>query len=548
MPRLHRILICLLCGLCLLPLALLSALPARMHGAQVTHRKAKNAVQKVKHAQVAGIASGPPTTFDQPFVPRNHKLFMLHWQTSCLGYGTVPWQTVGSAEGYAVAINEAKRAGADGFGLDLGGNDASYLASVANLYAAANQVNAAAGWVNGQTGTTNAQGVGKFSVYIKFDFSNTSLENTQTIVSVLSPLLRNPANWVWQGRPVYANYVGGGGRSWASLRAIFAPANTQLTVNGVKPFVIWGGEPTHADGSGCDYSRATLKAWAAGCVRPIADAVWQFPSTQTAVGTKSGIPATETLANAVHAAGLQYQASVIPSYGQTANKAVRFLENFCGGEGIGAEWKSINTVQKPELGAEMATANDLGELSNILAGGPYMAGGMSPDPAKEVWIGYPKSGIPGFYPSKLGLQADNLFWVQGMKTGVRPAITRDRLCAYYCRQTGAALQSPAADPLGPIYAEDNDTGGSNPKSTPDRVYLTCYLAAPATVKLIQSSGAAVSRPVPAGQSFIRLPLAPGSVKVELMRGSVPRISMVGDPVSGAAFVSDAAVFSMTAHD
>ncbi len=548
-----------LAPLCLLPLTL--ALPAHAAPrAQVARREAQ-AILRGQRAILSTLRAALPRqaparsiqvaqtgVFGEAFTNTTGKLFMLHWQMSDIAYGTVPYRVIGSVDGYVQAITEAKACGADGFGLNLGGNSPDYLASVANMYAAVNQVNAAAGWVGGQTGTTNAQGVGRFSVYIKFDFSNPSLENTQTVVSMLRPLLSNPANFTWQGRPVYSNYVGGGNRSWASLAAIFGPANAALTAGGVKPFVIWGGEPTGPDGHYVKHSLQSLTAWAKGCVRPIADAVWQFPSGATPVGTRSNILGLKTLAEAVHAAGLQFQSSLNPSYGQPANPHERFIEQFCGGEGIHAEWRSILGVQKPELGVEFATANDLDEESNLLSGGSFMAGGLTPDPTRSVWVGYRHARVPGYYQSKLGLQTDNLFYVQGMKTGRPPRLTRDTLCVYYQTQIGTALESPTADPLGPIYSEDTEVGSSNPNSTPDTIYVTCDTAHPGRVRLTQDGGYTVIRIASGGQSFVRLPCHAGPVKIDYLRNGQILFSMNGVPISATAAVADPNDFTMTAHD
>ena len=440
-------------------------------------------------ARIAGIQAAAPipvTVFKQPFVNTSTRLFMLHTQSTCLGYGAVSFQTVQSVDGNRKYIQEAKRAGASGVGIDLASSTASDVASLANMYAAANAENAASGWTGNQTGTYTAKGVGKFVVYVKFDFSNTALENTQTIVSVLSPVLRDPANWVIAGRPVYSCYTGGGGRSWASLAAIFAPVNSQLTVNGVKPYFISGLEPTTQTGAYCPFTPAALGAWATGCIRPIADAVWLYPSGVTAVGSASGLPAQETLAQAAHTAGLAFQGAVMPQYGQINNPNTRYIENPSGGESLNAQMRSVNEVQHPELGVEGATGNDLGEMSQFLAGGPFMAGGLTPDPAQSVWVGYPHYDIPGFYPSKLGLQADLLYGLQRMATGQYPSITTDTLCAYYSRQTGAALSAPTADPRGGIGAENSDMGSGTPASLPDYVYVSCYLAQSGFVRLINA--------------------------------------------------------------
>jgi len=117
-----------------------------------------------------------------------------------------------------------------------------------------------------------------------------------------------------------------------------------------------------------------------------------------------------------------------------------------------------------------------------------MAGGLTPDPAQSVWVGYPHFDIPGFYPSKLGLQADMLYGLQRMATGAYPSITTDTLCAYYSRQTGAALASPTADPRGGISAEDSDQTqtGANPASLVDYVYVTCYLAQSGFIRLVNA--------------------------------------------------------------
>lgn len=517
--------------------------------AQVIVLTARNAALSAQLAAAqAALAAKPsaiaPTTLGQPYTNATGRLFVLHHQMSCMGYGQDPGQIAGNIGGYTNLINEAKAAGADGLSCDYNSDDPTYRQALVNLYAAANLVNAAAGWTPGKTGTVNAKGVGKFSLYVTFDFSSFP-ENTASILSVLQFTLKDPANLTIGGRPVWSCYTGGGGRSWASLLAIFGPVKSALIAQGITPYGIWGGEPTNPDGSSLSAPN-NVTTWATGCVAPIADAVWQFASGQTPLGPSSALPGTESFAQAVHAGGLAFQSSLSPQYGQQSNPNVRFVEDFQGGEGLRAQWRSILDVQKPELGVQGCTADDLDEQTN------FLTGGVTP---QYVWLGYRRSGVPGYYKDKSGLIADNDNYVQEMKTGQKPVYTSDRIIAQYQTMTGAALTSPTAD--GPLIVQDDDETviGRLQLSATNRqvIYVTCYLASTGYITLTQDNGVTVQRIVPAGASTLRLPFVPGSVTIKLSRNNAAGVfstvlTMTGEPIAATAAAANANNYTMWAHN
>lgn len=416
------------------------------------------------------IALLTPTPFNAPIKNQTGYIYTLHKQMSNQCYGQVSWQVVGSVEGYVAFLTEARAAGVDAVSLDYGGDGpGNYAPSLKNIYIAANQLNATNGWGPGKVGAVNALGVGKISLHITFDFSSVEMEFAAVLQSVFQRTLPDPANLTISGKPVWCCYAGGGGRSWASLAAIFQPAIAAMKLQGITPFGIWGGEQTNPDGSGCDGSQAALIAWINGCVKPIADAIWQFVGGSP-TGKNNSLEGQLHLAQAAKTAGIYFQGAINYGYRSGHN-----WWNFHGGQLSDVAWRChLDTIAKLlgplYLGVQGVTADDIAEQSYILRG--Y-------NPATYI----PPEG-PDFYQPTDGKILDNSYHLHQLKTGVKPIITNDSVAWYYLVMTGDAIAHPT-DTTHDIMAGFIDLDGAYyPASQAfPTSYLSCYLEAPAQVRL-----------------------------------------------------------------
>lgn len=481
-------------------------------------------------------AARPPSVvrqfFPGHFPPRpslgstgENKVF-AHFQMSCYDYGTIPTGGIGSVSGYVEDIAEAASIGIDGFSLDYGADVTPYPESLANMFVAADQYNV-------------QHPDAPFTLFLTFDYA-TFPRNPALIASITAQYANNPAYYHYLGRPFLSTYTGEGG-GYAAVKHVFGQVLTTLRAKGINPYFVPGFITTDASGHYISDTPDNDAAWAGSLLSGLADGAWQYADGGAPIGPGSGIPYNESKAAAVEAAGLTWMAPVMTQYWGAGHSAAhdgvnRFYEEYYGGKALAVYWQSIINVQKPHW-VQICTWNDLDEASNITNADLGPTG---------PWPYLAHSSVPGYYKSKLGLQAALSYYIQWYKTGRQPVLTNDTLVAYYRTQTAALV--PSADPLGPIVQTDTEDGQSPDTSAiPDDIFLDCFLAKPGRITL-SVGGTTITRPVPKGASHLRLPFVPGTPQITLSRLGVTLVTLNGEPIVAASEYVNANYYTCTAHD
>ena len=241
----------------------------------------------------------------------------------------------------------------------------------------------------------------------------------------------------------------------------------------------------------------------------------------------------ERYSHRLHQAGLAWMGTVTPQYlGFAHNAPGRFYCEAYGGETLAYQWRSIIGSQGAAW-VQLVTWNDEDEGSN------FTNADFGPG---SPWPYLAHSSVPGYYKSKLGLQALNLYYIQWYKTGVRPAIVKDAVFAFY--RTQPAGIKAANDPrgaIGPFYT------GSATNTVPDTFFIATMAAAKSTLAVI-SDGKTTTRPVPPGLSFLRVPFAPGLTAFRLSRLGKAKVTLTGEPIQSQFQVYDWNYYTAWAHD
>ena len=225
---------------------------------------------------------------------------------------------------------------------------------------------------------------------------------------------------------------------------------------------------------------------------------------------------SEAYAALLHTNGKLFIGSVTPQYwGSLRTNVGREYTEFCGGEGLAAQWNSILTVQNPQW-VELFTWNDFAEDTYF-----------SPiDDVAKYWP-YALPGTPnnvrGYMKSHAGFTALNSYYINWYKTGVQPATTADSV--YYFYRTQPMNMVATNDPLGCV------TGHSD--LIQDVIYVTVMLKSPATLK-VTSGSTSPSYSLPAGTSTLRVPFTPGAQTFTLLRNGQTVLTQQGEPVVASA--------------
>lgn len=478
-------------------------------------------------------AASAPAVFGQPITNRTGRLAVCHFQLSCRA-----WEN-GSQAGYLGAITKARDMGFDGFSIDDGANTPEYLQNRTRIYAACNQFNAT------NKGAVNRWGVGDFKLFTTLDMA--TFPYTQAdIVAVLAPVLKDPANLLWQGKPVYSTYAGGRFGTQENLKSFWQGVSGALKTSGVTPFFIPGFETTDAS---CNYipnnqaSSAAMTAF----LKAFSDGWWQYdggsPLTQD-----SSLPGDEVRNLAVTNAGMIAMTSQMVEYWGARHSTgtdgtSHFYHEYYGGEGLSATWKSI--LARPPPIVQFLTFNDYDEGSNI---DDHDVGPGS------SWPYLFHSAVNGYYVSKAGKVVEWQLGLHEYKTGLPPKIVNDTVNVFYRTQTkdcilGTKPDGSLIDPLGPIaYASSENGGGPAPASLEDVACITCIFSRSQT--LAWKIGTKTwTRPMPAGITRLRVPFVAGqpSLTISALDGSsfsVPGLI----PIADHADYSDANIFSASAHN
>ena len=505
-------------------------------GTAITALLAQIAVLQAQMAKIS--AAGIPTSFGQPYTNTTGVLAVCHFQASCRAWAN------GSVAGYAGAMQKARSMGFDAFSIDLGAYDGNYQQNVDNMYAACNQLRLA------NNGAVNDKGVGDFKLFITLDMA-TFTYTQAAILPVLTKYLKDPSNLIFKGKPLYSTYTGGRFGTQDNLRSFWQGINSGLASAGAAPTFIPGFETTD---TACNYIPNTPGNCAAmaAYLKTFADGWWQFPSGNTPFDqASSGLPADEARTQATRAAGLYVMTGMMGQYWGAAHSVARdgtsrFYNEFYGGEGIAAYWKSVMTAQRPDI-VQFCTWNDYDEGSNI--------DDQDVGPASS-WPYLTHSAVAGYYKSKSGLVSEWMWGVQNYKTGIVPKTAYDTI-VYQCRpQTAACVLTQTAgvlvDPLGPIAYVNGEAGGQSTGGTGaglrDEAYITTRLQSSGYVTFSVGTLSSV-RLAPAGESHFRVPIMAGTPSLTLSRQGAVVLTVPGlEAITAAADYANANYFTQAAHN
>jgi glucan endo-1,3-alpha-glucosidase len=225
------------------------------------------------------------------------------------------------------------------------------------------------------------------------------------------------------------------------------------------------------------------------------------------------VNASDAYAQVLHKAGKLYVAGVVPQFWGAIH---HMYFEYSGGQGMRAMWMDLIERAHPEW-AEIITWNDFTEAHYI-----------SPidDPNKYPganWItsfGIPKNQMH-FFHSHAGTAKLMAYYIEWYKTGVQPAITRDRVYWFYRTQPVGydAGTPPVNQKFGPVA---------------DRIYVTSNLTTPADLE-VRCGGAVSTLHLPAGSADNSVPFAPGPPPTfRLVRnGTQVEAGQGNDPIEAA---------------
>jgi glucan endo-1,3-alpha-glucosidase len=207
---------------------------------------------------------------------------------------------------------------------------------------------------------------------------------------------------------------------------------------------------------------------------------------------------------AVHQTGKLSMASVTPHYWGCVQYSLgrRYYESD-GGEGIALQWQSILTNQPDWV--EITTWNDFNEstyLSPVVNPGQYFS--QLENPMRNCHAAY----------SELSRR-----YIAWFKTGRQPDIDADALYYFYRVHPKNAVALNTND--SPVVA----FGGN----VQDTLYATVLLAGPAQLE-VHSGGFSTTNSLPAGQSMLRTPFAPGPQKLVLTRNGSQVLAIQGPDI------------------
>ncbi len=498
------------------------------------HKATGNARRKTAKLSRAASAASVAFSAAYPNVT-GHRVYFHYQAVGAHEYGTIPTGGYTSQAAYLQDITEAAALGADGFSLDLGALDPATLDEMSRFFAAANQFNA--------EHPVPADSVNPaFTLFITLDCSTPGIESSRPVAAAFLRFALDPAYTRVKDargnlRPRFSTYAGGGGDGWAAVRAVWNQPLALIKAAGIRPFFIPGFEQNPQVPGG---PAPTDPQWVHGLLVGLADGDWEFASNYPPLGTTPGpspIPGEEAKTAAVQAAGLYRESSIRNQAWATGSKP-RFYNEYCGGEGLDAWWTSIITVQHPQS-VQVLTWNDYDEASWTT---------NADEGPGSPWPYCKHSDVPGFYPSRLGLQKLYRYYIEWYKTGQKPRIAGDTLVAMYRTQTGAASAAPSADPLGGITYSADDTGGGPAMShAPDVIYVDAFFVQKAMVTLTQGSRT-TQRSAPAGHSHLRLPFVAGLVTLTVQRNGQTVLTLPGHAIAGKAALANANYYTCTAHN
>ncbi len=415
-----------------------------------------------------------------PDAERPERLVFAHYMVACPTYGG--GSTVAD---YAREITAAQTLGIDGFALNCGGwtaREPHYKARTQKLYEAAEQL-----------------GTG-FRLFLSADYCcGLTTDETRDMIETFRD---HPNQFRYGGKPVLSTFAGEGGDNaqghqlvafldrlggQAGRACVFVPYFYP------RPNITEHPSPAHAAQLLQEF--ATL------------DGYFYFG----AAGSSAQLAASNRhQAVAWLGAGKLFMASVTPYYRGLGGNYRCFETG--GFEGFAQQW--LAAIETGATWLEIVTWNDWGEASYVA---PFGEPGET-----ELWGGH-----WGTMLSHAAYLDAMRYYVDWYKTGQPPAIETDRLFYAYRPHPKAAAGHRTANDQDPARP-----GGAD--GLRDEVFVTCYLSAPATLR-IESGETAYDIELPAGVQHLARPFAPGAQRFVLRRAAQILVDKTGElPITAEA--------------
>lgn len=393
-----------------------------------------------------------------------------------------------SMEFYQQEIELAQRHGIDGFALNCGDwmtkdkttgewKDGNYVKAAERIYEAAKQLDSG------------------FKLFFSADVNNLR-DLPVNMGDMVTRFYGHPNQFRHGDRRVVS--------AWAGTPATYRETIDKLEAEGRKVcFVPYVGTPKHK------------MAWSYETVldffhdQPHMDGVFYFAADDSANGiirrNAMGRRVTQRL-------GKLFMAGAAPAYNSPN------LRDFRGLEGYGAMWEGL--IRDGADWVELVTWSDYNEDSNLM---PFR---------------WPNGQQRDYFVRDESYLDATAYYSAWFKTGVRPAITQDKLYVSY-RHRSQWLRKEWNPDTG--QWDDITMRGYGPVAghsvAPDQihddagdfVYVTTFLTAPATLA-VELAGKAHRFDQPAGIAHAAVPLVPGVPRVTLSRaeaGQVPLIDVLG---------------------
>ena len=443
--------------------------------------------------------SAPDKVPSLPNHPLTPKLVFAHYMVCCPTAGGAA-----TVEDYKREIVAAQSLGIDGFALNCGGwFKEGYKTRATLIYEAARQLN---------TG---------FKLFISADYCcGNGLEETRDMVETFRD---HPNQFRYDGKPVLSSFGGEGTKGLAEfIQSEFQskPGKEIVWVPYFYPKTYHEHpEPADVDQVFNDY--------------PHLDGYFYFGATGTGAEiTRSN----HLLAQKWLGAGKLFMAGVTPYY-----RSFGRLSETDGFKAMAQEWEGA--IRDGANWVEIVTWNDWSEKTYVAPFGP-------PDKT-DLWGGnFGKIN----YDHVAYLEA-SLYYMDWFKTGVQPKITKDKIFYFYRTEPKAATGQHMA----PDEVKRGLKAIDGADSLQDKVFVTCFLTAPAQLFLFsgEGTGSAVSMATfsaPAGVShfampFLATPTVAGKQHFFLKRNGKTLIDKIGEqPILDQNGVTRYNYFSGSAND
>ena len=411
---------------------------------------------------------------DQP-----ERLVFAHYMVACPTYGGGA-----TVDDYAREIRAAQACGLDGFALNCGGwtaREPHYKARTLKLYEAAEKL-----------------GTG-FKLFLSADYCcGLTTEETRDMIETFRA---HPNQFRHGGKPVLSTFAGEGADNAHGHQLIEFLDQLGGDAGRACVFVpYFYPRPNITEHPTPEHAAQLLREY------PELDGYFYFGA---AGGSDQLAASNRSLAAAWLGAGKLFMASVTPYYRGLGGNYRCFETG--GFEGFAEQW--LAAIETGATWIEIVTWNDWGEASYVA---PFGEPGDT-----ELWGGH-----WGTMLSHVAYLDAMWYYLEWYKSGRPPAIETDQL--FYAYRPHPAATPGHKSPTDPAQARP---GGAD--RLRDDVFVTCYLAAPATLH-VDSGDAQYTVELEAGVQHLSRPFRPGPQRFRLVRAGRSVLDKTGElPISDA---------------